>query len=523
MVCCRPRANNKRDEKIDAPAEVNAMVGAGSPDMLDTEAKQLASQMSRMTTNMGDIGDEGGIKLPPAVGGIFLHQGMSPERIAHPQKPSEPKPDDDMPSTPTTYDPPAMNSEPFTGAEHRATPSTGMGSSGDSGVNVDSPVHTPVSKRSSQGYNPNQRKSILSQRSMADQRRSMHSKKSAGSKKSEVKIEEPKAEEPMTKGLSTGEIMEKVKEAVEAAAEEKKADREDILGMNWDDPKDIENYEICLARMNKLPEDWIVAFDRQTPGQQCHMKYKMGEDMSSAQLHMVCVVPNSLVDVLVSVNEVTTWTKWHPICTKHERTGKFDAFGFTSHYEQSIMFGAYKSEQNTVTKRWMNRTRGIYLQDLRTLQEGEEGYFKGKNTREDVSGTMMCIPLGPQETIFCQRLNLNLPMKIPSFVEKFATSQMSKQMVAGIYANALMARDPKKPFLDFIQKDVTGLYKMMDEMSAEGMPRPHDYLKIISQVVNIEVPEEKKAARSSRASVFSSPRRLMKSLSSRGSMRKSRK
>lgn len=280
------------------------------------------------------------------------------------------------------------------------------------------------------------------------------------------------------------------KAAAEArAAEEaaKIAARDVIHGMKWDDEENVKLYEESMKLAMEMP-DWQVAYRSEKKGEEAEVRYKISnEDGYKADVWSICVIPNNISEVMVAVLEVEAWTKWHPLCTKHQRSGPYDSSVSRSHYEQSVAWGAYKSDQNTVTHRWVNETKGYFMQTLRTLNEGEVGYVKPTYNREDVSGTVVCISVNPSSTIVIQRLNNTPPIRIPSMIEKFFMSTFLPKVIKSLYDNANNASNPKYPFQAAINKDETGIYALFDKIQKKDATRPMEIIQEYFAHLNIKM------------------------------------
>jgi len=275
----------------------------------------------------------------------------------------------------------------------------------------------------------------------------------------------------LTSISSTVEQM--VKEEVLPKVEE--APKEDILGPYDNDPEMKALFHQAYDEISSIP-DWKVYFETKDPEFSNQLKVSFNDDGYGGDMFFASIMPYPMVQCMAPVMEVETWTKWHPLCIKHERQGPPEAFRLNSHYEQGFPFGMFKSDQNTRTTRWVCKSQGFYLQSLRTLQEGEEGYVKPRLNRDKLSGTILVIARSPTSTIVVQRFNFFCPIKIPSMLQNTFLNRMAPSIAKTLFDNARDANDPKGPFKKYIDEDITGLYGMLRSISEVPGPRPDELI-----------------------------------------------
>lgn len=240
------------------------------------------------------------------------------------------------------------------------------------------------------------------------------------------------------------------------------------------DEENADLYRETLLRLAETPE-WLVAYSNKNPP--AKMLYEMEKGRKVCWFYLAFLIPAPLVLVLAPALETETWPKWHPYCTKHVKTGTSSAWRCQTHFEQSMMFGAVKSDQNTRTYRWINETQGFFLQQITTINPDEDGYVKPRLNREKVSADILAISPEQQKTMVLQRVRVELPVAIPNFLQKFVFQTVAPKMLKQMSDNASMAANPKNPYKRLIEEDRGGLYAHLHRLDDPTSERPKKMLE----------------------------------------------
>jgi len=258
-----------------------------------------------------------------------------------------------------------------------------------------------------------------------------------------------------------------------------------------------ENKALYKEGLHKLSEtpDWTVGYESLDNPLKCRALYKM-ETSKTGWMFVAMVIPAPMHGVLCPMLELETWPKWHPTCTYHGKRGTCDAWTSQSYFTQSMALGAFKSEQNTRTNKWINETQGFMLQSVRSLNEGEEGYEpRGKLNREDIQVTMLTLASGPEETMILQLIRVEMPISIPSFMTKFIFGILAPKMLKQLLTNNTLCKNPKHPYKKMLEDDEDGVYKHLKKMSLPDAPRPTAIIERIYEFLLADDDEKKKAKR----------------------------
>jgi len=252
-------------------------------------------------------------------------------------------------------------------------------------------------------------------------------------------------------------------------------------------------YKEALLKLSETP-DWTVGYESLDNPLKARALYKM-ETSKTGWMYVAMVIPAPMHGVLCPMLELETWPKWHPTCTYHGKRGTCDAWTSQSYFTQSMALGAFKSEQNTRTIKWINETQGFMLQSVRSLNEGEEGYERGKLNRDDVQVTMLTLPSGPEETMILQLIRIETPMAIPSFMTKFMFGILAPKMLKQLLTNNTLCKNPKLVYKKLLEEDEDGVYKHLKNMSLPDAPRPTAIIERIYEFLLADDDEKKKAKR----------------------------
>jgi len=219
------------------------------------------------------------------------------------------------------------------------------------------------------------------------------------------------------------------------------------------------------------------------------MLYEMEKGRRVCWFYVAFLIPAPLVLVLSPALETETWPKWHPYCTKHVTAGTSNAWRCQTHFEQSMMFGAVKSDQNTRAYRWVNETQGFFLQRITTINPDEDGYVKPRLNREKVSADILAISPEQQKTIVLQRIRVELPVAIPHFLQKFVFHTLAPKMLKQMSDNAAMAANPKNPYMRLIEEDRGGLYAHLLKLDDPTSERPKKMLESMTSFLRGGIPD----------------------------------
>eukprot|EP00397_Hematodinium_sp_SG-2012_P022554 GEMP01023378.1.p1 GENE.GEMP01023378.1~~GEMP01023378.1.p1 ORF type:complete len:425 (+),score=85.26 GEMP01023378.1:90-1364(+) len=230
-----------------------------------------------------------------------------------------------------------------------------------------------------------------------------------------------------------------------------------------------ETYQATLRMLAEVP-DWECGYESADPPGK--LLYKMDPGNKVGWMYMAMVLPCPLVATLAPTLEVDTWTKWHPYCTKHEKTGDSSTWHCQSHFEQSMAFGAFKMDQNVRVERWVNESDGFFLQSLTTLKPEDIGYVKPRMNRNQVEGAVLTLSPSPNETLMLQLLRFETPIAIPHFIQKFVFGTVAPKLLTQLITNASHVQDPKYPYQERIEEDKCGIYAYLSKLALSDSPKP---------------------------------------------------
>lgn len=296
-----------------------------------------------------------------------------------------------------------------------------------------------------------------------------------------------------------------------------------------------ETYKEALLRLAETPA-WNTAYENKNPP--AKILYKMEPGNRVGWLFVAMRLPAGIVQILAPTLEVDTWTKWHPYCTKHAMAGSASTWAFQSHFEQSMAFGAFKSDQNTRTQRWVNETQGFFLQHITTVNAGEEGYVAPRLNRDKLEADVLTASPSPNETLMLQRIRIEMPITIPNFMQKFVFATAAPKMLKQLISNAALADNPKHPYKRLIEEDRLGIYAFLQPLAIAESPKPEDIIECTMSFLTGErlskggvtgstalskagSPESKKKKRSSKLTPNFSPKKSKERFTSRMFSRKS--
>jgi len=262
-----------------------------------------------------------------------------------------------------------------------------------------------------------------------------------------------------------------------------------IDGLNRDDPADIKMYLQALNLVSEVPQ-WRVAYEDKNPLNPVHLRIVMNDDRYSGEAYNVSSIQGTLCDVMAPIIEIDSWTDWFPGCVKHEFVGECSALKFQSHFEQKLAFGAFKIDQNSRTRRFINKSRGFYLQHITTLQPGDDGYVEPRWSRNPIEGACLGIQKNDKETIILQRFTFGAPFKIPGFIENLFCDVVAPKIGRAMSENALLSKDPKQPFMKRIEEDQKGMYAYLKHLQDPKTPRPHNLISTVNGLFGIETKDE---------------------------------
>eukprot|EP00397_Hematodinium_sp_SG-2012_P003534 GEMP01003542.1.p1 GENE.GEMP01003542.1~~GEMP01003542.1.p1 ORF type:complete len:493 (+),score=57.14 GEMP01003542.1:258-1736(+) len=233
-------------------------------------------------------------------------------------------------------------------------------------------------------------------------------------------------------------------------------------------------YKEALLRLSETPE-WQCAYESINPP--ARLLYQMDHGNKAGWLYLAMILPVPLVDLLAPTLEVETWTKWHPYCTKHVKTGSHSTWQFQSHFEQSMAWGAFKTDQNTRTLRWVNESQGFFLQSLHTLSAGDDGYIQPRLNRDNLQADVLSASPSPNESLMLQRIRIEMPVALPHFVQKFVFGTVAPKLLKQMTANAANVPNPKFPYKALVEEDIIGIYEYLKVIMQEDAAKPTNIIE----------------------------------------------